>query len=327
MAVRYDERELPRETPPVTELRVVLAGQEAAGLHAFNRVVDRGHRIVAVFTDPAREPSGSSLVAAAAAARDVAIRDAALVRDRDLAEWLRAEDVDLLLNVHSLHLVAEAVVDAPRIGSFNLHPGPLPAFVGLNAPSWAIYERRTDYGCTVHWMNAAIDAGHLAYETRFAVSARDTGLTLTARCVREGIPLLESLLGDAATDASRIPRRRQTGARVERGAGPPNDGRVDWSQPAEQIAAFVRACDYGPFPSPWGKPRTRLDGAEVALVRAHATTAAVRAAEPGEVLESEGEEIAVATGDGTVLRVSRLERGGATLPAASVASAGARFSP
>jgi methionyl-tRNA formyltransferase len=311
----------------VTALRVVLACQEAAGHHAFRRVVDGGHRIVAVFTDPSREPSGTSPVGDAAAAHRVNVREAALVRDPALAAWLRDEAVDLLLNVHSLHLVAEAVVEAPTIGSFNLHPGPLPGYPGLNAPSWAIYERRTSYGCTVHWMNAAIDAGHVAYESGFAVGARDTGLTLTARCVREGIPLLDRLLEDAATDATRVPRRKQAGERVERGAGPPNDGRVVWAQPAEQIAAFVRACDYGPFPSPWGKPRVWLDGEELTLARADAGSGAVAGpAQPGQVLASEGDELVVAAGGGTVLRISRLERDGESVAPVSVTTPGARFS-
>ena len=114
----------------MTSLRVALACQEAAGLQTLRRVVDRGHRVVAVFTDPTREPSGAPGVAGAAGELGLDVRDARLVRDPGLGGWLRDERVDVLLNVHSLYLVAEAVVEAPSIGSFNLHPGPLPTTSG-----------------------------------------------------------------------------------------------------------------------------------------------------------------------------------------------------
>lgn len=206
------------------ELRVVLVGQEAAGDRALHRIIDAGHCVVAVFTDPTKEPSGKSKLAISAARRGVEQCEGALVRQPQLAGWLREQAIDLLFNVHSLHLVTAEVVDAPTIGSFNLHPGPLPGYPGLNAPSWAVYERRDTFGCTVHWLNDTIDAGCIAYETSFAVGERDNGLTLTARCVSEGLQLLARLLDDAATDPNRIPRREQAGNRVERGPGPPHDG-------------------------------------------------------------------------------------------------------
>ena len=73
---------------------------------------------------------------------------------------MREQGVDLLLNVHSLYLIARrTVVAAPRIGSFNLHPGPLPEYAGLNTPSWAIYNGEREHGVTVHWMEPGVDTG------------------------------------------------------------------------------------------------------------------------------------------------------------------------
>ena len=267
-------------------------------------------------------------VAAVAARLGIEVRDAALVREPALASWLRAESVDLVLNVHSLHLVHGDVVQAPRIGSFNLHPGPLPTYPGLNAPSWGIYDRASTYGCTLHWMDAGIDTGPIAYAANFPIGDRDTGLTLTTRCVREGLPLLARLLDDAAGGAARrIPRVEQEGERIERGPGPPHEGRSPWSLPAERIAAFVRACDYGPFPSPWGRVRVTLDGAELGVTRARAVAAeAPPGVQPGEVLRVEDNDVLVAAGERTVLRISRLEVDGAARAAADVVGRRPRFS-
>lgn len=314
----------------VSELRVVIAGQESAGAQALEHAIARGHRVLAVLTDPRREPSGVSSIEAAATRHGIEVLDPGRVRDPELASWLRSESVDLLLNVHSLYVVHDAVVRAPAIGSFNLHPGPLPEYPGLNAPSWAVSERETTFGCTVHRMDAGIDTGPVAYRATFPVKERETGLTLTARCVRAGLPLLRRLLDDASTGGSgAVPRLEQRGQRVERGPGPPHGGRVPWSLEADRIEAFVRACDYGPFPSPWGRPRTSLDGRDAAVLRAapergHRASAGTPA---GEVVDVDGGDLLVAAGAGSILRVSRMQVEGRPVRAADVAGRGARFLP
>lgn len=304
-------------------VNVALAGEEAAGLRVLGHLATRDDvRVVLVLSSG--HGAGRS-VAAEAADRGLRVEPARRVADAAFAEDLVALEVDLLLNVHSLTIAHADIVDAPRIGSFNLHPGPLPAYAGLNAPSWAVYERATEYAVTLHWMVAAVDAGPIAYASSVPLGDRDTALTVLSRCVRAGVPLVESLLDAAANGASCVPRLSQPGAPVDRGQGPPNGGLVDWNAPAVQVEAFVRACDYGPFPSPWGRPRTTLAGRAVGLVRARlGSSEENNGAEPGTIVSVDGEEIVVTTGAGS-LRVSRVEHGGSTVAAAAVLPPGARF--
>jgi methionyl-tRNA formyltransferase len=175
--------------------------------------------------------------------------------------------------VHSLYIVHSDVVAAPRIGSFNLHPGPLPHYAGLNAPSWAIYHGESEHAVTVHWMEPGVDTGAIAYEGRFPIDPADTGLSLSVKCVRQGLPLVTRLLETAAADPASIPARPQELARrrVYLARDVPNDGRLSWSEPARRIVDFVRAADYSPFPSPWGHPRARLDETELGIVKASLT--------------------------------------------------------
>ncbi len=305
-------------------MNVVLAGEESAGLRALDLIGMRDDVRVVLVLSSGRTVAPS--LAEVAASRGFRVDPAKRVGSPTLAGELADLGTDLLLNVHSLSIAHADVVAVPRIGSFNLHPGPLPGYAGLNTPSWAIHERASAYGSTLHWMTAEVDAGPIAYSATFSITEEDTGLTLMGRCVRAGVPLLTRLLDDAARDDGSIPRVVQPTPPVNRGAGPPNEGWVEWSQTAERIEAFVRASDYGPFPSPWGRPRATLDGVEVGLVRAYALCGGhVAGAEPGTVLEVIGDEVEVATGGG-VLRVSRLERKGERLLATEVATPGARFS-
>jgi methionyl-tRNA formyltransferase len=257
---------------------VLLAGEEAAGARALALIAEAGHQAVLAVT------TGGTRVAAAAAATKVPVTAPSALRDPGFADDVRSARVDLLLNVHSLVIVRPEILRAPRIGSFNLHPGPLPRYAGLDAPSWAILEGATEYGATVHWMDERVDTGPVAYAATFPVESTETGLSLNTRCAREGLELLRRLLLDAADRSGAIPSTPQdlSGRRYYR-RGPPGDGVVDWDAPAETIERFVRAADFQPLPSPWAPaPRTRLDGVELRILRARLTDQPADAA-PGTI--------------------------------------------
>jgi methionyl-tRNA formyltransferase len=272
-------------------LNVVLVAEEAAGAQAFRNLTRTDHAVVALLTG-----AGGSIMSLAKRL-EVPVLPSEAVRDASTADWLVREEVDVLLNVHSLFRLHPAVVTAPRIGSFNLHPGPLPEYAGLNAPSWAIYNGETSHAVTLHWMDAEIDTGPIVYSSSFEITDRDTGLSVSAAAVREGLPLLSHLLDDASGDPAWIPatpqdlsRRRYYGREV------PDDGRIRWSHPARQLVDFVRACDYLPFASPWGHPVARLHGDEVEILKASRTYEPCEET-PGTVGHDDEGSVCVATVD------------------------------
>ncbi len=304
-------------------MNILLVAEESAGIQALRALAGTEQRVVGVLTTkPTR--GGGSTVAGAADALGIPVLSSELVRQPSTADWVRGREVDLLLNIHSLYLIQLDVVRAPRIGSFNLHPGPLPQYAGLNAPSWAIYRGERRHAVTVHWMEAEIDTGPIAYAASFEITEEDTGFTVSARCVREGVPLLVRLVEAASTDPASIPavsqdltRRRYFGRAV------PDDGRIVWSRTAREVVDFVRACDYMPFPSPWGHPRANLRGRELEILktsRAHQSSAAV----PGTVGRVRDGTAAVATGDEWI-HVHRLRVDGGAVDAGDVLVAGDRL--
>lgn len=299
-------------------VNVVLVAEESAGANALRLLAERDERVLAVLTSP--PPDSGTTAATVAAELGVARLDPQLVRDPAFADWLAEHEVDLLLNVHSLLVANGTVLEAPRIGSYNLHPGPLPRFAGLNAPSWAIAEGETRHAVTVHRMTAEVDAGDVAYEAWFDVGPRDTGLRVATRCVREGLPLLARLLDDAARGT--IPAQRQPDGRRWFGREVPHDGRLPWQLGARRVVDLVRAADYAPFPSPWGTFATRVGDADVEIVRA------ARSGEPADApagtIGAPGERgVPVSAGDEWVV-VERARRDGATTAPAEALPAGER---
>jgi methionyl-tRNA formyltransferase len=304
-------------------MNIVLAAEESAGLQMLRGLRSSGHRLVAVLASPSPE---SSVANVWNTARNLGCETwpAELVKTAALADRLRAEQVDLLLNVHSLHRIHEAVLTAPRIGAFNMHPGPLPRYAGRNAVSWAIFRGEREYGVTIHRMDGGIDSGPIVYQSFFPIAAEDTALSLSLTCVREGLALMWRLVAAAEKGAENIPLLPQEAASREYFNGEiPEQGQVCWTWPAEKVVNFVRACDYFPFKSPWGHPKFRSGLQEVALVKASRSGQKCREL-PGTIGDSSSSGVYVACQDEWIV-ASKLLVGSKYLPAAGFLRPGDRL--
>jgi methionyl-tRNA formyltransferase len=243
-------------------MRIALFCGEAAGARVLEALAKSGHELTHVLT---AEASPAWPLAAKLGLRP---QPARRVREPSFAAELAGAGVELILNVHSLYIVPPAVLAAARLGAYNLHPGPLPHYAGLNAPSWAIYNGEARHGVTVHRMEPGIDTGAIAFQEEFSTAENDTGLSVALRCAQKGVALVNRLVDTLARDPGglsltpqNLEKRRYFGKEV------PQGGRIDWNAPARRIYDFVRACDYAPFPSPWGTPVAKLEGREVGVLK------------------------------------------------------------
>ncbi len=289
------------------KLMIAFAGEEAAGVQALRLLAGREHEIAAVFTDSGESESSAS-VASVAGSLGVPVHAASEVRDPTLADRLRESRIELLLSVHSRHLVHADVLAAPKLGCYNLHPGLLPEWAGMNVPSWALYEGAERHGVTLHQMTPEYDAGPIVFTDSFELRAGDTGLSVLMQCVRRGLGLLERLL-ELVEHGRPVPAHAQNlKQRRWFSAGPPDEGFLDWTRPAHCAVNFVRACDYTPFPSPWRFPRCNTRGLEVLVLRASVEPGRTQVA-AGTVAHTDGGDVLVAAADAWV-RVERVEVGG-----------------
>lgn len=305
-------------------MNVLLVGEESAGAQTLKLLANSDHNLVGVMASPTRKATGGMTVWQLAEKMGCRAWPAELVKDPKFAEVIQAEKVDLLLNVHSLFVIKGEIVEAPRFGSFNLHPGPLPRYAGLNAPSWAIYRDEKVHGVTLHKMLAGIDTGPIAYQALFDIEEKDTGFSLSAKCIKFGMELIRRLLDVAAVDPASIPLIEQDLTRREYfGKGTPEDGWLAWSRPAREVYNFVRAADYSPFSSPWKTPRSRIGDQEVGFVKVSLSGQPCDA-EPGTIGQFDGEKISVACGDEWVA-VSRLMVNGQYVNAIDALNPGGRM--
>lgn len=297
-------------------MNIVLVADESAGVQMLRALAESHRSPIAVL---AEQPRAGAVTNVWNVARNLGIETfpAEMVKSPELAEWLRANNADILLNVHSLHIMHPQVLAAPRLGAFNLHPGPLPRYAGLNVVSWAIFRGESNYGVTVHRMEPALDTGSIIYQSFFPIEPDDTALSLSFKCSRAGIDLMLRLVQDAESGSAGISGQPQDLLQRQYfGHEVPDGGQLSWNWPAQKVIDFVRACDYFPFDSPWGHPRTKLGAQEFTLVKA-ARTGRPCDASPGTVGESTASGVLVACRDEWVL-ANKLHIDDKYLPAASL---------
>jgi len=277
-------------------MKVVIAGDGSPAIQLFQALAKRNVNAVAVLTSPPQENSAAGGLWKLAKRTGVEPWPSRWVKDPHLAGRLQALEPDLLLNLYSLYMIHDTNLRVPRLGCYNVHPGPLPRYAGLNSMCWAIYNGETQHGVTVHQMVPEVDAGPIAYQELFNIGAQETGLTLSTRCIRVGILLALRLL-DTARASGEIPRVPQALAEREYyGKGPPQKERICWEQSAKQIFNFVRACDFAPFPSPWDHPKAIIGDQEIAIVKASLTGRSCNQL-PGTVGKVDDAGVEIATRD------------------------------
>jgi methionyl-tRNA formyltransferase len=301
-------------------MNVVLVADAAAGMRALQVLARSGVRIVAVV---ARQPRPGPPASVWDLSRRLGYRTWPVewVKDPSLAERIRHCRVDILLNVHSLFLIHKDVLEAPRLGSFNLHPGPLPRYAGLNSVSWAIYRGEREHGVTLHRMEPTIDAGPIVYQEIVSIACDDSGLSLTSKCINAGIPLISRLIETASRAPADIPSIPQDLSNREYfGREIPHNGNLSWARPARQVIDFIRACDYLPFSSPWGLPRTR-QGTSILGVAKAIPTGRLADQPPGTVGEASDDAVEVACADEWML-LRHAQLGGRLAPATEVLKKG-----
>src|ERR1700730_16334797 len=218
-----------------------------------------------------------------------------VARQDDLLSAIDGRPVDYLFSIANLSLVSARILALPRLGAINFHDGPLPRYAGLHATTWAILNQETSHGVTWHEMKETVDAGAILKQSVFALARDDTAFTLNRKCFKAGIDSFEELVrarGDGTLRA--LPQNLSERTYFAKHARPAAQASIDWTLPAEKIAAFVRSLDFGPYPNPLDVPKVVGQGS-VLLVPKLEVLPTLSASPPGTVLGVDGDSVRVAT--------------------------------
>ncbi len=217
--------------------------------------------------------------------------------DGDFAAALKERPFDYLFSITNLRLLPKAVVELPRLGTINFHDGPLPRYAGVHATSWALLNREPRHGVTWHAAGEVVDGGRI-YKQRFVeIAEGETAWSLNLKCFEAAVQSFKELARELAGGQGQL-REQDLSQRTYFGMfqRPAAAGIVAWDKPAAEIAALVRALEFGPYPNPMGRAKVAI-GTDFLLCPEVAVLPGTGKASPGTITGIEAGQIRVATAD------------------------------
>jgi methionyl-tRNA formyltransferase len=287
-------------------LRLVYMGTPDFAVPTLAAIVGRGHDVVAVYTR-APQPAGRGMdlrpspVEREARRHGIAVLTPKTLRTPEAQEEFRAHRADAAVVVAYGLILPKPVLDAPRLGCFNLHASALPRWRGAAPINRAIMAGDTRTGVAVMRMEEGLDTGPMAMVTGVAIGPDMTAGELHDELARAGAALMVHSLGVLAQGALPLIPQPDEGvtyaAKIDK-----NETRIDWTQPWQAVHNHCRGLS--PFPGAWFElPGVAKDTMRIKVLRA---TRGDGTGPPGTVLD---DKLTIACGDGAV-RILELQRAG-----------------
>ena len=307
-----------------TSARILFAGTPGFALEALRTLHAARYNIPAVITQPDRAAGRGRKLTASPVKQWAQTAGLPLSQPRHWDDAfigrLRELGADLMVVAAYGAILPAAALTVCGLGAVNIHASLLPRWRGASPVAAAILAGDRDTGVTLMRMDAGLDTGPLLAAERTRVEPDETTGELEARLAQMGAGLLlehlPRILGEEQQAAPQDEALASYAPRISK-----QQGRIDWSMPAVELARRIRAFDPWPVAHAlWRNQPLRLWGARALPGPAHA---------PGRVLGVTGEGIDLATVSG-VLRVQEIQLPGRRrLPAADAARgaplAGARL--
>lgn len=286
---------------------IVFAGTPPFAELALAALLDAGHRVKLVLTQPDRAAgrgrrSQASAVKRCATAHHLPLLQPVSLRDGAAATAIAAESPDVMVVAAYGLIIPSSILAIPSQGCVNIHASLLPRWRGAAPIQRALIAGDPETGITIMQMDAGLDTGPILRQQALAIAPDETAQTLHDRLAALGARMIVETLA-----APRTPRPQPATSVTYAPKITRAEARIRWTEGAAEIERKIRA--YDPEPGAF----TACRGEELKIWRARVESAASAGA--GTVLDADAAGIVVACGEGA-LRITELQRaGGRRLPA------------
>ncbi len=250
-------------------MKIVFMGTPDFSVPALDALVEAGHEILCVYTQPPR-PAGRgkkdrpSPVQTRAEALGLPVRHPKSLRSADAQAEFTALGADIAVVVAYGLILPQPILDAPRLGCLNIHASLLPRWRGAAPIHRAIMAGDRETGVCIMQMEAGLDTGPVLLRRATLIGATDTAGDLHDRLAGLGAEMIVETLA-RLPDLTPEPQP-DTGVtyadKIDKA-----EARIDWSRPANEVARHINGLS--PFPGAW----TEIDGERLKLLRAEPTDA------------------------------------------------------
>jgi methionyl-tRNA formyltransferase len=285
-------------------LRLIFMGTPEFAVPTLRALAEHGHQIAAVYTRAAK-PAGRGMklqptpVEQEARRLGIPVLTPTTLKTAEAQQEFEARRADAAVVVAYGMILPQAILDAPKLGCFNLHASLLPRWRGAAPINRAIMVGDTESGVMVMKMDAGLDTGDVAMAERIAITDAVTAGDLHDALAPLGADLMARAMGALERDDLRLTPQSEVGvtyaAKIEKA-----EARIDWHKSAHVVLRHIHGLS--PFPGAWcempieGETRVKILRCELAG----------SSGAPGELLD---DRLTIACKDGAI-RILELQRAG-----------------
>lgn len=287
--------------------KIVFMGTPAFSVPILDALVAADYEVVAVVTQPDR-PVGRKRVLTPPPVKVGALKHGLEILQPEKIsgspemERIIALEPDLIVTAAFGQFLPEKLLQVPKFGAINVHASLLPKYRGGAPVHYAIMNGESETGVTIMEMIKKMDAGDIISQGALPITATDDVGSMFDKLSALGTELLLATLPDYL--AGKITPQVQNEAEV---TFSPNISReeeaIDWQKTAEMIDSQIRGM------RPWPVAYTMLGDNRWKLFDV-AVSDETTTEEPGTIIDITKKDFAIACGDGTVLRILRLQPAG-----------------
>jgi methionyl-tRNA formyltransferase len=284
-------------------LKIIFAGTPEFAARALEELLQSGHQVLAVYTQPDR-PKGRGLKLTASPVKEVAIANNLPVfqpvnlKDESDQQLLANFNADVMVVAAYGLLLPAAVLRIPRLGCINIHPSLLPRWRGAAPIQRTIHAGDSKTAVTIMQMEEGLDTGPILLTREYTLLPDETSQTLHDKLADVGASaLLETL--DLLAENKITPIRQDNALATYAQKISKEEALIDWQQSAMELEHEVRAFN------PWPVSHTSFKGQPLRIWSAKALQE-VHNSSARTILRASHEGIDIATGEG-VLRILQVQ--------------------
>lgn len=301
-------------------MRIVFMGTPDFSVPALKALVEAGHQVIAVVTQPDK-PKGRGKevqmtpVKIQAMEYGIPVYQPAKVREASFVEVLKGLEADVYVVIAFGQILPKAVLELPKYGCINIHASLLPKFRGAAPIQWCVIDGERETGITTMMMDVGLDTGDMLEKAVIPIEEKETGGSLHDKLSMAGGDLILSTL--KKLEEGTLVRTPQTDEGTCYAKMLTKSlGDIDWNQGAVSIERLIRGLN--PWPSAytmWNGKTIKIWAADVIAGREAADflsesgVSAETGTAPGTVVCSDKRGLVVSTGGG-LLSIRELQMEG-----------------
>lgn len=277
-------------------MKVVYMGTPDFAVGPLEAIIQAGHRVTAVVTQPDK-PKGRGKEMAASPVKECALKynipvlTPVKIKAEEAVAQLREYPADIFVVAAFGQILSEEILTMPRYGCINIHASLLPKYRGAAPIQWSIIDGEAETGITIMQMDKGLDTGDILFQKKVPITPEDTGESLFDKLALAGSEfIVEALEKIEKGEVSPIKQDDEKSSYAKMLTK--SIGRIDWNQSAAEIERLVRGLNS------WPSAYTEYKGKQLKIWKAKVVPAMEGV--PGTIAKVTKDQVFVCTGDGAL---------------------------